>query len=77
MTFRLHKADLFNLTLEDQEAVVLEIDAFRSKELTDVLEVRFFPINAVSRYTLPVYRAGNFKLCSRNNFIIVRFILII
>lgn len=38
LSFGLHETDLFNLTLENQEAIVLQIDAFGTEKITHILE---------------------------------------
>jgi len=73
----LHETDLLNLTLKDQESVVLKVNTFGAEEFADFLEVLLNSINPISRYALSIHCAGNLELRAGNDLILVWLIFII
>jgi hypothetical protein len=47
LSLGLHERDLLDLTLQDKEAIVLEIDALLAQKIAHILEGSLTPINAV------------------------------
>lgn len=77
LSLSFHQGDLFDLTLQDEETIVLKVDALGGEEFADLLKGYLVSVDTVSGLAGTVDGARDLELGTRHHLIVVRLIFVI